>query len=111
MKRIGILTGGGDCPGLNAAIGAVVRTAIVAHGWTVLGFRDGWRGVMDADVREFGIPQGQGILHRGGTVLGSSGADPYHAGRGDDVRANFRDLELDGLIAIGGDGTLGVAAR
>ena len=76
--RIGVLTAGGDAPGLNAAIRAVVRTAIGAHGFEVLGFRRGWRGVMEGDVIELTSSSVQGILHRGGTILGSSGADPYH---------------------------------
>ena len=76
--RIGVLTAGGDAPGLNAAIRAVVRTAIGVHGFEVLGFRKGWRGVMDGNVLELTPASVQGILHRGGTILGSSGADPYH---------------------------------
>jgi ATP-dependent phosphofructokinase / diphosphate-dependent phosphofructokinase len=111
MTRIGILTGGGDCPGLNAAIRAVVRKAIGVHRCEVLGFRDGWRGVMDGDVSELTPASVQGILHRGGTILGSSGADPFHEGREGEVRAAFRDLGLDGLVAIGGDGTLRIAER
>jgi 6-phosphofructokinase 1 len=110
VTRIGILTGGGDCPGLNAAIRAVVRAAVGLHGWEVLGFRDGWRGVMDGEVRELTAETVQGILHRGGTILGSSGANPVMEGRVDDVRRAYRDLELDGIVAIGGDGTLGAAA-
>jgi phosphofructokinase-like protein len=111
MKRFGLLTGGGDCPGLNAAIRAFVRKAVGVHGDQVLGFEDGWRGVMDGRVRELRVESVQGILHRGGTILGSSGANPYHEGREDAVRAAFSDLELDGIVVIGGDGTLGVAAR
>ncbi|HZP90310.1 MAG TPA: ATP-dependent 6-phosphofructokinase [Actinomycetota bacterium] len=111
MTRIGVLTGGGDCPGLNAAIRAIVRGAVGVRGWDVLGFRNGWRGVMDGDVRELTVESVQGILHRGGTILGSSGANPYHEGGVERVRATFRDLEIDGLIAIGGEGTLGAAAH
>jgi phosphofructokinase-like protein len=111
MKRFGLLTGGGDCPGLNAAIRAFVRKAVGVHGDQVLGFEDGWRGVMDGRVRELRVESVQGILHRGGTILGSSGANPYHEGREDAVRAAFSDLELDGIVVIGGDGTLGVAGR
>jgi len=109
-KRIGILTGGGDCPGLNAAIRAVVRKAVGVHGHQVLGFEDGWGGVMDGRLRELTAESVQGILHRGGTILGSSGANPFHEGREGDVHAALEDLRLDGIIAIGGDGTLGVAA-
>lgn len=111
MKRIGILTGGGDCPGLNAAIRAVVRKAAGVNGWGVVGFRDGWRGVMNGDVRELTVEAVQGILHRGGTILGSSGSNPFHEGGVDRIRASFSDLGIDGLIAIGGEGTLGAAAR
>ena len=111
MRRIGVMTGGGDCPGLNAAIRAVVRKAVGRYGWEVLGFRDGWRGVMAGDVRELTIESVQGILPRGGTILGSSGANPYHEGGVERVRTSFRDLGLDGLIAIGGEGTLGAAAN
>jgi 6-phosphofructokinase 1 len=111
MRRIGILTGGGDCPGLNAAIRAVVRKAVGTQGWEVLGFRNGWRGVLEGDVRDLTVESVQGILHRGGTILGSSGSNPYHEGGLDRVRAAFRDLSIDGVVAIGGEGTLGAAAR
>ena len=110
MKRIGVLTGGGDCPGLNGAIRAVVRSAIGGRGWEVVGFRNGWRGVMDGDVLELSTESVRGILHRGGTILGSSGADPYHEGGIDRVRSTFEELRIEGLIAIGGEGTLGAAA-
>jgi 6-phosphofructokinase 1 len=108
--RIGILTGGGDAPGLNAAIRAIVRKGAV-HGAEMLGFRNGWRGVLDGDVRELTKGSVQGILHRGGTILGSSGADPYHEGGIAKVRRTFADLALDGLIAVGGEGTLGAASH
>lgn len=111
MKRIGLLTGGGDCPGLNAAIRAVVRKAVGVNGFEVFGFEDGWRGVMQGGVRELTVESVQGILHRGGTILGSSGANPYHEGGVERVRTTFRDLSIDGLVAIGGDGTLGAAAN
>jgi phosphofructokinase-like protein len=110
MRRIGIFTGGGDCPGLNAAIRAAVRRAVGSN-VQVVGFRNGWRGVMDGDVRELGIESVAGILPRGGTILGSSGANPYHEGGVDRVRSTIADLGLDAVIAIGGEGTLGAAAR
>jgi 6-phosphofructokinase 1 len=110
VRNIGIFTGGGDCPGLNAAIRAAVRRA-VASGMHVFGFRDGWRGVMDGEVQELTIDAVAGILPRGGTILGSSGANPYHEGGIERIRATVRDLGLDALIAIGGEGTLGAAAR
>jgi len=111
MKRIGILTGGGDCPGLNGAIRAVVRRGVGAHGCEVLGFRNGWRGVMEGEAAPLTPDSVRGILHRGGTILGSSAANPYHEGGIGRVRAAFRDLQIDGLIAIGGEGTLGAAAN
>ncbi len=110
MRKIGIFTGGGDCPGLNAAIRAVVRRAS-GEGIQVLGFRDGWRGVMDGDVRELGVEAVAGILPRGGTILGSSGANPYHEDGIGRVRSTVQDLGLDALVAIGGEGTLGAAAK
>ena len=109
-RRIGILTGGGDCPGLNAAIRAAVRRASSSR-IEVLGFRDGWRGVMQGDVHELTVESVVGILPRGGTILGSSGANPYHEGSVARVRGTLADLGLDALIAIGGEGTLGAAAR
>jgi phosphofructokinase-like protein len=111
MMRIGVLTGGGDAPGLNAAIRAIVRKGTTAYGAEVLGFRNGWRGVMEGEVRELTKESVQGILHRGGTILGSSGANPYHEGGIARVRQTFADLALDGLVAIGGEGTLGAAAH
>ena len=78
--RIGVLTGGGDAPGLNAAIRAIVRKGTTVYRAEVLGFHNGWRGVMEGEVRELTKESVQGILHRGGTILGSSGADPYHEG-------------------------------
>jgi 6-phosphofructokinase 1 len=109
-RRIGIFTGGGDCPGLNAAIRAAVRRATDA-GFQTFGFVDGWRGVMDGDVHELTPESVGGILHRGGTILGSSGANPYHEGGIERVRSTVRDLGLGAIIAIGGEGTLGAAAR
>jgi ATP-dependent phosphofructokinase / diphosphate-dependent phosphofructokinase len=111
LKRIGILTGGGDCPGLNAAIRAIVRKGAGVLGDEILGFRDGWRGVMDGEVDELTIESVQGILHRGGTILGSSGSNVFHEHGVDRVHRTVRDLGIDGLIAIGGDGTLACASR
>lgn len=111
MKRIGVLTGGGDCPGLNGAIRAVARTAMGGLGWEVVGFRNGWRGVMDRDVLELTTESVRGILHRGGTILGSSGANPYQESGIDRIRATLEELGIEGLIAIGGEGTLGAAAQ
>ncbi|HEY2258516.1 MAG TPA: 6-phosphofructokinase [Solirubrobacteraceae bacterium] len=110
--RIGVLTGGGDCPGLNAVIRAVVRKGIDAYGDELVGFRDGWRGVLDDVHEELTIESTRGILPRGGTILGSSRTNPL--GREDGVGVVARSLEhhrLDGLIAIGGEDTLGAASR
>jgi len=110
--RIGLLTGGGDCPGLNAVIRAVVRKGIDGHGDALIGFRDGWRGVLEDSFMELTIESTRGILPRGGTILGSSRTNPYKRDDGvERVRATFAGQNLDGLIAIGGEDTLGVANR
>ena len=108
--RIGVLTAGGDAPGLNAAIRSVARTGGGVHGFEVLGFRHGWRGVMDGDVIPLTHSSVQGILHRGGTILGSSGADPFHEHGVERVRQTLSDLRVDALVTIGGEGTMGAAA-
>ncbi|MFM7718107.1 MAG: ATP-dependent 6-phosphofructokinase, partial [Actinomycetota bacterium] len=109
--RIGVLTGGGDCPGLNAAIRAIVRRGVEAHGFEILGFHDGWRGVLESRYDDLTRDRIQGILPRGGTILGSSGYDPYRAGGAEKVRAALAELGVDGVVAIGGEGTLGAATR
>jgi 6-phosphofructokinase 1 len=110
--RLGILTGGGDCPGLNAVIRAVVRRGIRAHGMEFVGFHDGWHGVLDDVSQPLGIADTTGILPRGGTILGSSGANPYRFEDGPArVLGTIGKHELDGLVVIGGEGTLGVAVR
>jgi ATP-dependent phosphofructokinase / diphosphate-dependent phosphofructokinase len=110
--RIGMLTGGGDCPGLNAVIRAVVRKAIDAYGDQIIGFRDGWRGILEGSFEELTIESTRGILPRGGTILGSSRTNPYKRNDGPQrVRDTVADFNLDGLIAIGGEDTLGVANR
>ncbi|MGH3750165.1 MAG: 6-phosphofructokinase [Micromonosporaceae bacterium] len=109
--RIGVLTGGGDCPGLNAVIRAVVRKG-VALGHEFIGFRDGWRGPLEADTRPLGIEQVRGILPRGGTVLGSSRTNPFKIdGAVEQIKENLAKLEVDALVAIGGEDTLGVAKK
>jgi phosphofructokinase-like protein len=110
--RIGVLTGGGDCPGLNAVIRAVVRKGIDSYGHSILGFRDGWRGPIEDMHEELTLESIRGILPRGGTILGSSRTNPFkheHAPRR--IRENLERLGVDGLIVIGGEDTLGVAAR
>ena len=110
--RIGVLTGGGDCPGLNAVIRAVVRKGESEYGHEFLGFRDGWRGPLQGETVPLGIQQVRGILPRGGTILGTSRTNPYKVEGGvERIEASLRDLGLDALIAIGGEDTLGVAKR
>jgi phosphofructokinase-like protein len=110
--RIGLLTGGGDCPGLNAVIRAVVRKGIDAYDDEVIGFRDGWRGVLDDVQEELTIESTRGILPRGGTILGSSRTNPDKREGGTElVRRTLDRHRLDGLIAIGGEDTLGAASR
>jgi ATP-dependent phosphofructokinase / diphosphate-dependent phosphofructokinase len=110
--RIGVLTGGGDCPGLNAVIRAVVRKGIDQHGHSILGFRDGWRGPLEGVWEELTIESVRGILPRGGTILGSSRTNPLARPDGvDRIRATLSEQAVDGLIVIGGEDTLGAAAR
>jgi ATP-dependent phosphofructokinase / diphosphate-dependent phosphofructokinase len=107
--RVGILTGGGDCPGLNAVIRAAVRKGQRHYGDEIVGFRDGWRGVMDKDWEPLDIERLRGSLPRGGTILGTSRVQPFMYDDGiDRVRATFEAEALDGLVAIGGEGTLSV---
>jgi phosphofructokinase-like protein len=110
--RIGVLTGGGDCPGLNAAIRAIVRKGIDFHGHAIVGFRDGWLGPLEDMHEELTIESTRGILPRGGTILGTSRTNPFKSDDGPGrVRQTMAALRLDGLIAIGGEDTLGVAVR
>jgi phosphofructokinase-like protein len=110
--RLGVLTGGGDCPGLNAVIRGVVRRGVRAHGMEFVGIQDGWRGLLDDATQPLGIADTTGILPRGGTILGSSGANPYRFEGGPKrVVATLERHRLDGLVVIGGEGTLGAAAR
>jgi ATP-dependent phosphofructokinase / diphosphate-dependent phosphofructokinase len=110
--RIGVLTGGGDCPGLNAVIRAIVRRGIDGHGHAIVGFRDGWRGPLENAYEELTIESTRGILPRGGTILRSSRTNPFKRDDGPErVREHMETLHLNGLIAIGGEDTLGAAAR
>jgi ATP-dependent phosphofructokinase / diphosphate-dependent phosphofructokinase len=110
--RIALLTGGGDCPGLNAVIRAIVRKGVDGYGDHLVGFRDGWRGVLESSFIELDIESTRGILPRGGTILGSSRTNPYKRDDGVQlVRETLAGLELDGLVAIGGEDTLGVANK
>jgi 6-phosphofructokinase 1 len=111
MERIGILTGGGDCPGLNAVIRAVVRTA-ARHNWQCLGFRYGWKGLIENDFMVLDQQSVSGILPKGGTILGTSRTNPYKLDDGvQKVRKTFEQHKLLGLVAIGGEDTLGVANK
>jgi ATP-dependent phosphofructokinase / diphosphate-dependent phosphofructokinase len=110
--RVGVLTGGGDCPGLNAVIRAIVRKGVPEYGYSFLGFRDGWRGPLDAVTRPLDIPAVRGLLPRGGTILGSSRTNPFAVEDGvERIRRNLQNLGVDALIAIGGEDTLGVATK
>ena len=110
-KTIGILTGGGDCPGLNAVIRAVVRASDV-EGWDCVAVLEGWRGLVEGRFRDLGPREVSGILPRGGTIIGTSRTNPYKMDGGvDKVLQNFGDRGLDALIAIGGEDTLGVASK
>ena len=114
--RVGVLTGGGDCPGLNAVTRAVVRRGIQEFGLEFVGFRDGWRGPLEADTVPLDVHAVRGILPRGGTILGSSRTNPLKEngpGRNgvERIKDNLAGLGVDALIVIGGEDTLGVAAR
>jgi len=108
--RIGVLTGGGDCPGLNAVIRAAVRKGVEVYGYEFVGFRDGWKGPLERLTKPLGVPEVRGILPRGGTILGSSRTNPLKVEGGiDRIKANLAAEGVDALIAIGGEDTLGVA--
>ena len=116
--RVGVLTGGGDCPGLNAVIRAVVRTGVAEHGTEFIGFRDGWRGPLEGDTMVLDVNAVRGILPRGGTILGSSRTNPMAESNSlggksgiERVKENLDSLGVDALIAIGGEDTLGVANK
>lgn len=110
--RVGVLTGGGDCPGLNAVIRAVVRKGVQEHGFEFVGFRDGWRGPLEGLTMPLGIKECRGILPRGGTILGSSRTNPFKLENGvEQIKENLAAAGVDALVAIGGEDTLGVATR
>jgi ATP-dependent phosphofructokinase / diphosphate-dependent phosphofructokinase len=110
-KRVALLTGGGDCPGLNAVIRAVARRSL-DRGHEVVGVRAGWRGLVDGRFEELDHRAISGILPRGGTIVGTSRTNPYKVDGGvERVRENFARERLDALVAIGGEDTLGVASR
>ncbi|WP_016906953.1 6-phosphofructokinase [Streptomyces xiaopingdaonensis] len=110
--RVGVLTGGGDCPGLNAVMRAAVRKGVQEYAYDFLGFRDGWRGLLEGETVRLDIPAVRGMLPRGGTLLGSSRTNPFKQENGvRRIRENLAKYEVDSLVAIGGEDTLGVAAR
>ncbi len=116
--RVGVLTGGGDCPGLNAVIRALVRRGAQEFGYEFVGFRDGWRGPLEGDTIPLDVQAVRGILPRGGTILGSSRTNPLAGSAGgagrsgvDRIKDNLAGLGVDALVVIGGEDTLGVATR
>lgn len=110
--RVGVLTGGGDCPGLNAAIRAVVRRGTVTYGDEIVGFLGGWTGVIEDDSLDLDVARCRGILPRGGTILGTSRANPFKVTSGvERVTATVQERGIDALVAIGGEGTLGAAGQ
>jgi phosphofructokinase-like protein len=111
VAKLGILTGGGDCPGLNAVIRAVARRSL-ERDYEVVGVREGWRGLVEDLTEPLGFREISGLLPRGGTIIGNSPTNPYRIDGGvERVLETFRGHELDALVAIGGEDTLGVAAR
>jgi phosphofructokinase-like protein len=110
--RIGVLTGGGDCPGLNAVIRAVVRKGVEVYGDDFVGFLDGWRGPLEGETMVLDVAAVRGILPRGGTILGSSRTNPYATDDGERrVLDTLRGMGVDALVVIGGEDTLGVATK
>lgn len=111
--KIGLLTGGGDCPGLNAVIRAVVKKSILQYGYQVVGILEGWRGLLEeGHIQEMDMGKVSGILHRGGTILKTSRTNPYKEKNGEKrVVENMKKWGIDALIAVGGEDTLGVAAK
>jgi phosphofructokinase-like protein len=110
--RVGVLTGGGDCPGLNAVIRAVVRKGVKEHAFEFVGYRDGWKGPLEGITMELGVEQCRGILPRGGTILGSSRTNPFKIDNGvERIQENLAKDGVDALVAIGGEDTLGVATK
>jgi len=111
MKKIGILTGGGDCPGLNAVIRAVVKKSLKYH-WEVIGILDGWKGLIEGNILPLTNQHISGILPKGGTILGTSRTNPFKDQKNvDKLLSNMKKFKIDALIAIGGEDTLGVALK
>lgn len=111
MKKIGVLTGGGDCPGLNAAIRAVVKTSI-KNKWVTVGIRNGWKGLTEGDVILLTDSLASSILPKGGTILGTSRTNPFkEEGNIEKITETIRKFGINAIVAIGGEDTLGVAAK
>ncbi len=109
--KLGILTGGGDCPGLNPVIRAVVRKSY-NEGYEIVGIKNGWKGLIENDIMKLDLNTISGILPKGGTILGTSRTNPYKKEGGvEKVKETFKKLGLDALVAVGGEDTLGVASR
>jgi 6-phosphofructokinase 1 len=112
IKRVGVLTGGGDCPGLNPVIRGIVRKGIQQYGYEMVGLYHGWKGLIEKDTGPLDLRSVSGILHRGGTILGTSRTNPAKIENGyEKAKTAFNELGLDALIAIGGEDTLGVANK
>src|ERR1700737_3150541 len=110
--RVGVLTGGGDCPGLNAVIRAIVRKGEGNYGHSVIGFRHGWRGVLEDESIELDVASTRGLLPRGGTILGTSRTNPAKVENGiEKALDTLRSERIGALIVIGGEDTLGVALQ
>jgi len=110
--RIGILTGGGDCPGLNAVIRGIVRKGEGIYGHQFVGFRHGWRGVVENETVDLTVASTRGLIHRGGTILGTSRTNPYQSADGvSRLLDTLARQQIDALVTIGGEDTLGVAAK
>ncbi len=114
MKKIGVLTGGGDCPGLNAAIRAVVRKGIIDYSYKMYGILEGWKGLIDGNMKELDMNSTAGILHRGGTIIGTSRTNPFgkdNKGDPERILENIKKLNLHAIVSIGGEDTQGAAFK
>ena len=111
--KVGVLTGGGDCPGLNAVIRAIARKGITRYGYVIYGIYQGWKGLLeDGLIHPLDLESTSGILHRGGTILRTSRTNPFKIDNGKQLIIDrLKQYNIDALIAIGGDDTLGVAAE
>ena len=121
--KIGVLNGGGDCPGLNAAIRAIVKTAIVKYGYEVIGFKDGFKGLVKNEYTRLELKDVSGIIDKGGTILGTTNSDdPFNFKTFDGSGEGYKDMshkiienlklfKIDALVCIGGDGTMKIAKK